>query len=232
MSPLLLALLAPFVHAQSPAQQGPPFNNLAYCSTANIPPADLSRCSANLGPVNNLDPAQCDDIVPLWPCDGEEGHWDATMLIVPAGFTVTHVTYRLYNGDNYHGVECDATVPHKVALYVVDALPPPPNPTVIEEWVMSGSSTAGEVLMEAALTVPYVTNPGDTLLVSVEFAGDVDPDPIDCAENGPIICQNTCRDLNLLQSSWWSNATTPPYSWQGLRAFGIRDVPLVGVRGY
>ncbi len=157
----------------------------------------------------------------LAPGFGEDGHLTAAVLTPPATpFHVTEVVARMATTPLSSGETCEEDRPQRVELYVSGPTPPAtPAPVAVLDFP-AGAGSDGVRELTAAVDPPVVLGPGDRLVVAFEFQGTW-PD-VGCL----VACPGSTSE------AWWSNAPTPPYTWQSLDSFGLTNTPYLVARGY
>src|SRR6266487_1845628 len=89
-------------------------------------------------------------------------------------FQVTGVEYVLAMGDPTMNDPCDATLPHRVEVYVDTNVQPSNTPTIAAQLDMPGMPNVAPgtaVVVNAPLPTPISLSAGDNVFVAVELAG-------------------------------------------------------------
>lgn len=203
----------------------------ANCWAEAQPPINpgLSQLAICLSPsmqeIAHFDTQGCADLstAPIYltaALPQENGQWMGGRL-TPAtlnGFWVHKVTYVLntmYNDNN--GFHCTAA-DHRVQVFLGDAgSPPPANPVVLHEAMISGASLVNEYHeVGVTLPAPILIPPGKSLFVSIEMIReDIDE-----------VCMGMCGSMPAQPDlTFWSDAVVAPYGWYDLQPYnGFYDI--------
>ena len=190
---------------------------------ATVTKSPDARMQAEVTTITNSDFQSCEArnyIAPALP--SEAGHRVATRL-TPSEypFQVKDIGYDLYGALS---AGCNATLEHRVELYISTADAPVASPTVVQTInVPAFTGDVADDLREVALSLesPIVLTEGQSLYVSVEHAAGalVDGAPTEA------ICSVVCKDNEgKVGRYYWSNAATAPYNWADTVAvFGLNS---------
>lgn len=148
----------------------------------------------------------------------EDGHWMGGRLTPssPNGFWVHDVTYLLntsYSSPTYHCAAMD----HRVQVFMGSAASSPPaSPTVIyEETIYGTSQSTPWAELTVDLPAPLLVPNGQSLFVSIEMLDDGTDE----------VCAAMCgTSPGAADLTFWSDATTAPYSWYDLAPYGFYDI--------
>jgi hypothetical protein len=120
---------------------------------------------------------------------------------------------------------CDATVAHRIMLFVGSATTPDAAPTVEGPIEVPAENVAGDRDVTVTLDTPLPVPAGDSLFVAVEMVGDA-ATGLGYGCIGSKIDTSADPTLN-----WWSAATMAPYAWVTLTAYQLFDVYAIEVDG-
>ncbi|MEC8022882.1 MAG: hypothetical protein VX223_03045, partial [Myxococcota bacterium] len=144
----------------------------------------------------------------------EAGHYAAKVL-TPSSypFAIDGIRYSLLT--NNEVITCSGAPAHQVLLFVLDAgvsLPPTPSASGLgyrQYDVPADPSAAGGRNVEITVPIPLILTEGQSAVVAIQFAVDGDAH----------ICVADCQSaVPTVGTDWWSNAATPPFTWQDLVA--------------
>src|SRR5262245_19728844 len=91
------------------------------------------------------------------PNPGNEGHLAEVRLTPPSyPFQITGIEYELFHGMTNDGGICDATLAHRVEIYVDTAVTPSNTPTIAAQLDLPAAAVPAEAtrLVKEALTMP------------------------------------------------------------------------------
>jgi len=159
------------------------------------------------------------------PNPGNEGQLAAARLTPPAyPFQVTGIEYEIAMGDTANGDPCDATLPHRVEIYVDKNVVPSNTPTIAAQLDNPGTPNVPAntaLIVKTDLTTPITLSTGDNLFVAVELAGTAEKH----------LCVLLCAGTGADDRNYWSNATMPPYNWATLASFNNDSNLAIGANG-
>jgi len=171
----------------------------------------------------SLDVNECQLPGRLNACDGEEGQYTGIRLVPDAyPFVAQQVTYLLldeqFQSMGGASMKCDATLDHEVFFFIAEeGQQLEPDPVEIERQFIGGEAAmTGLRMVHVSLTNPIRLEEGESLVIGIEMAGDVQEGPFSCAETGETICALTCTGDGSGDTTWWSGAEQPDYSWVDL----------------
>jgi hypothetical protein len=138
----------------------------------------------------------------------EQGYFALEALTAAGPFTVGSVRYALVND----GAQCDATLAHEVLVFTYTGDAPPSRPSMessLRVFAVDADPARSEdvLTLTASLATPITLRPGEHLGVAVRLSGDA---------AGNSLCLGMCTAGASAGTSFWSNASVEPYTWQDL----------------
>ncbi|MSP60211.1 MAG: hypothetical protein EXR72_07690 [Myxococcales bacterium] len=171
--------------------------------------------------TNNPSGKDCDDVV--GPAMGEEKHLAAARL-TPTKFPFVVTSLRYAIGEGFWAEPaCNATLAHRVDLYVASGVAPAATPTVAQNLAVPAATKGADKrrVIDLKLTSPITIPDGSHLFVALQYAGTFPK----------VLCQMGCTTAPTADRNYWSNAEKPLYAWATPTSLDIDvnlDVQAIG----
>ncbi len=151
------------------------------------------------------------DTVLRGEADTEDGHWSAARITPSQDMSLEQVRIHLFHDPLDTLLDCEATLPTSVNVYVTSDSEPPADS---EPDLVLSVPTAEVNETERVITLPaqLELNAGDNVFVAIQVI----------STSTSATCLRTCPESG---GSWnfWSNADARPYSWSAFSDIGLAD---------
>jgi hypothetical protein len=161
----------------------------------------------------------------LKPSVGEEGQFVAVRFDAANHLWVDEIAYYAPN-TNENMVNCTVSRSRQMDLYVSASDTPPADAVPVRTITVPGNPFApvGAIKFTVPISPSVFVPEGSSLFVALRLSGTV-PRDVDC------ILQGNAAVSERVDTEFWSFATAPPFSWEGLDSLGIPYKVLMSISG-
>ncbi len=151
------------------------------------------------------------DTVLRGEADTEDGHWSAARITPSQDMSLEQVRIHLFHDPLDTLLDCEATLPTSVHVYVTSDSAPPADSApdlVLSVPTAEVNETERVIILPADLEL----SAGDNVFVAIQVI----------STSTSATCLRTCPESGGSRN-FWSNADARPYSWSAFSDIGLTD---------
>jgi|SRR5579862_1048596 len=138
-------------------------------------------------------------------------------------FVVEAIAYQLRGGKTW----CGTNIAHAVTVYAAPGGGSPPATPPVDAQRITVAATASSIdalVVTEPLTAPITLTTGQDLFIALEMDANADKSQSVCIDSCPITADD--------QRSFWSEQTSPPFTYATLTADGIKADYAIWATGH